>query len=331
MVTADATGHDTLQRRKRLQPISTGKRVTPQERDLLWFAKLREHGPLPSSFLLDYGRQLCRNDKRARERLTDLFNEDNTHDGGRYLSRPPQQFRTIDSRYNQLVYDLTPAAERALRRTDLWTERSMRAGPWLHGFMVSCITASVELATLARTDLRYIPQSQILERAKAELRFPAVIESAPGRTLAKDLIPDAVFGLEYLTDRGSRFRFFVVEADRATEPSTSRNFNRKSFERSLMQYEHYIGRGKYREHLKLTAPLLVLHVCSDAARTIRMIARTARHGSAGNAHMLFQSWEDFGPAFRPPSSRSGLLDHPWQRAALPPFRIDQVDAGQQAD
>jgi len=150
MVAEDRSSRDALQRRKRLHPVSTGKRVTPQERDLLWFSKLREHGPLPSSFLLEYGRHLGRSEKRARERLTDLFNEDNTPDRGPYLSRPPQQFRTIDSRYNQLVYDLTPAAERALRRGGLWADRSAPSGPWLHGFMVSCIAPNQPAAPILR-------------------------------------------------------------------------------------------------------------------------------------------------------------------------------------
>lgn len=35
----DAT-HDRLGRRDRLRPRSTGKRITPQARDLLWFARL---------------------------------------------------------------------------------------------------------------------------------------------------------------------------------------------------------------------------------------------------------------------------------------------------
>ncbi len=105
MVTSE---RDSLGRRKRTTPISTGKRITPQEADLLWFQKLYEHGPLPSSFLIAYAEQLRRSTKRSTERLTDLFNEDETKHGGRYLTRPPQQFRTIDSRYNQLVYTLPP-------------------------------------------------------------------------------------------------------------------------------------------------------------------------------------------------------------------------------
>jgi Replication-relaxation len=315
---------DSLSRRKRLSPVSTGKGVTPQDSDLLWFAKLAEHGPLPSSYLLQYAQDMRRSDKRARERLTDLFNEDNTPDGGPYLTRPPQQFRTLDSRYNQLVYDVTSASKKALLRAGLSTGApSSPSGPWLHRFMVSCITASVELATLDDPNITYIPQSQILARVNTDLRFPVtIIDPVTNRRQAKDLIPDAVFGLEYHTDSGSRYRFFAVEADRATEPATSSNFNRKSFMRSLLQYDEYVAGGLYRQHLGLTAPLLVLIVSSNPVRTARMIDLTAKHYPSGNAYMLFQTWDDFGPVFRPPSPNPALLIGDWARSGLGPFAID---------
>jgi hypothetical protein len=321
-----AGDHDALMRRNRLRPVSTGKRVRPQDRDLLWFAKLHEHGPLPSSFLLQYSQDMRRSDKRARERLTDLFNEENTPDGGPYLARPPQQFRTIDSRYNQLVYGLTPASEQALKQANLWNPRSSaRSGPWLHGFMVSCITASIELATLERPDLAYIPQSRILERADTELRWPTTIaDPSTGRPCSKDLLPDALFGLEYQTDQGGRFRFFVVEADRATEPATSTNFNRKSFLRNLLQYERYIGQGEYREHLKLTAPLMVLNVSTDMGRMQRMIELSVQRYAKGNAFLLFQTWPDFGSIFRPPPPRCDLLTSNWARGGLGAFCVDRL-------
>jgi hypothetical protein len=316
---------DTLSRRKRLSPVSTGKRVTPQDRDLLWFSKLAEHGPLPSSFLLQYTKDMRRSDKRARERLTDLFNEDNTPDGGPYLTRPPQQFRTLDSRYNQLVYDLTPASKKALHKAGLLTDAiASPSGPWLHSFMVSCITASIELATLGDPNITYIPQSQVLARANTDLRFPVtIIDPATNRVQAKDLIPDAVFGLEYHTESGSRYRFFAVEADRATEPATSSNFNRKSFMRSLLQYEEYVAGGAYRQHLSLTAPLLVLTVSSDRVRTARMIDLIAKHYPHGNAYMLFQTWTDFGPVFRPPRPNPALLIGDWGRSGLGPLLFDR--------
>jgi len=310
-------GHrDQIGRRSRLRATSTGKRVTPQKRDLLWFAKLAEHGPLPSSFLLAFSQHSHKSEKRAKERLTDLFNEDNTPHGGPYLSRPLQQFRTIDSRYNQLVYDLAPAAKVALQQQG--NEASgAGSGPWLHSFMVSCITASIELACIDHPAISYIPQSRILARAKVELRYPTrITDPATGYAYNKDLLPDAVFGLEYHTPKGSRFRFFAVEADRATEPTTSANFHRKSVERNLLQYCDYVEDDGYQRHLKLTAPLLVLNVTSDPKRLEKMLKVAAGQFPHGCNYQLFQCWEDFGPVFRPPSSNPALLMGDWVRAGL---------------
>lgn len=289
----------------------------------MWFLKLAEHGPLPTSFLLALSEGSHASDKRARERLADLFHEDNTPDSGTYLIRPPQQFRTIDSRYNQLVYDLAPAGWRALERSGGGMPKpAAPSGPWLHRFMTSCITAAIELATRKRDDLSYIPQSAILARANAELRYPVTItDPGTGYRYTKDLIPDAIFGLRYHTGQGDRFRFFAVEADRATEPTTSSNWNRKSFERSLLQYDAYVAGGAYREHLRLTAPLLVLHVLSDMRRMERMVEFTAKRYPHGNAYMLFQAWEEFGSVFRPPEPSPALLMGGWVRGGLPPFRI----------
>lgn len=317
---------DSLGRRKRTTPVSTGKHITPQEADYLWFQKLHQHGPLPSSYLLEYTAHLRKSQKRASERLTDLFNENETRHGGPYLIRPLQQFRTIDSRYNQLVYDLGPPALKALVQKDPNISKTTTpSGPWLHRFMISCVTASIELATLKRPDISFIPQSQILERAKADLRCPvSITDPNTGRKLIKDLIPDALFGLQYQTVGGNRFRFFAVECDRATEPATSNNFNRKSWLRNLLQYREYIVQGLYRDHLQLTAPLLVLSVTTDTKRQEKMLSVTKKEaGIDGNSYLLFQHWGDFGPVFRPPLPRHELLELPWQRAGYDAFCISK--------
>jgi hypothetical protein len=315
---------DSLSRRKRTHPTSTDKRVTPQERDLLWFQKIHGHGPLSSSYLHAFSKHLRRNEKRAKDRLTDLFNESRTPHDGTYLTRPSQQFRTLDSRYNDLVYDLTDAANAALKERGLWQDTATgRAGPWLHGFMVSCITASIELATLDRDDIRYIPQAEILARAGTELRYPTTIEDpATGKAARKDLIPDALFGLEYTVNGESLYRFYLVEADRGTEPATSANFNRKSHHRSILQYRDYIRRGHYKDHLGLTASLLVLNVMTDAAKLRKMIALTQEvSGDQGNTFMLFQLCKSFGPVFKPPKPMPELLEGSWSRAGQDEFRI----------
>jgi|TARA_R110002049_G_scaffold269919_2_gene446834 hypothetical protein len=317
---------DSIGRRNRLKATSTGKRVSPTERDLLWFTKIHEHGPLPSSFLLAFTKDSHKSEKRAKERLTDLFNEANTPHGGPYLSRPPQQFRTIDSRYNQLVYDLAPAALKALavQQGDK-VVKPPRPGPWVHSLMVSCITTSIELACLERDDLSYIAQSRILVRARAELRYPIrIADPATGLEYDKHLIPDAIFGLEYHGDVGSRFRFFAVEADRATEPVISTSFNRKSFDRHLRQYHAYIERRLYQQHLRLTAPMLVLNVSSGPKRINSMLEHAQRHYPKGCNYQLFQIWKDFGPVFTPPKPNLSLLLEEWQRTNLEKFRIEKI-------
>ncbi|MXP48218.1 hypothetical protein GRI43_12555 [Altererythrobacter luteolus] len=305
---------DVLGRRCRTRPTPTGKRVTPQPRDLLWFEKLAEHGPLPSSFLLAFAKDTHRSEKRAKERLADLFNEDRTPHKGAYLSRPVQQFRTLDARYNQLVYDLSPASVAALRKSGC-AIRPARSGPWQHSLMVSCITASIELACLERDDLNYIPQSKILERAETCLRWPTEIcDPDTVATYEKDLIPDAVFGLEYLTSEGKRYRFYALEADRATEPLRSAEIHRKSFLRHLLQYEAYIEGAGYQDHLNLTAPMMVLNVTTSEERTQRMLGLTQELFPEGNSYQLFQVWDAFGRALSPPHPKGQMLVAPWQSA-----------------
>lgn len=318
--------HDSLNRRQRTRPQTTGKAVSPQPRDLIWFQKLHEHGPLPSGFLHAFTKKTATNEKRAKERLTDLFNEDRTRHKGRYLDRPFQQFQTIDARYQPLVYDLTPAALRALKDNRLLSEYAPKAaGPWRHRFMVACVTASIELETLDRPDIAFIPQHQILKRAQAKLRYSVAIKDPrSNKEVRTELVPDALFGLEYRRGRDVRYRFFLVEADRATEPTRTSQFNRKSHLRSFLQYRDYIGRGHYKDHLGLTSGLLVLNVTSLERTAQAQLRLLDWLSETGNTYQLFQTIEGFGGIFKPPSQPlSGLLKGEWMRAGHEPFRIDR--------
>ncbi|EHK57049.1 replication-relaxation family protein [Allomesorhizobium alhagi] len=319
----DQKTHDTLHRRRRDRPHSTDKRVTPQERDLLWFQKIHQHGPLSSTYLHAFSESIARNEKRARDRLTDLFNESRTRHGGAYLCRPWQQFRTFDARYQDLVYDLADASEAALRENGLWHDSAQGSGPWTHRYMVSCITASIELATLNDPNLTFIPQHVILKRAGASsLRYPVpCLNPANGKTEIKDLIPDALFGLEYKKDGTSFFRFFVVEADRSTEPSRTQTFNRKSHLRNFLQYRQYVGGGLYKDHLKLTAPLLVLNVTTSERAMANMIKLALEISPGGNTYLLFRCCPLFGRHFKPAKPLTNLLRADWIRAGELPLQI----------
>ena len=318
---------DTPPRRKREKAQSTGKAIKPTERDLIWFQKLHEHGPLSSSFLHAFTKERWPNEKKAKERFTDLFNEVQTPHRGPYLTRPKDQFKTMDARHHELVYGLAKPAEQALREAGHWQEhRAVPSGPWLHQYMTACITASIEIAMLARPDLTYIPASAILGRVKAKLRHPTeFVWPDAKQPTQKDLIPDSLFGLEYRQQGEKRYRFFVLETDRGTEPAKSNNFNRKSYLRHVLQYRDYIGHGGYREHLKLTAPLCVLNVATTTNRQqllLRVLEELA--GSQGCNYQLFQTYENFGEVFKPPPLDTKFLDSAWERVGCEPWRIDGV-------
>lgn len=299
---------DIIGRRDRITPVSTGKRIILQKRDVVWLKALAEHGALPASYLLQY--YPAKSEKRAKERLTDLFHEDNTDDGGAYLSRPPQQWRTIDSRYNELVYDLAAVGKAVLAKQGL--EPKTGKSPWLHGFMTACITASIELACMARADIAFIRGSQILKRANSSLRY---------RLNNSTLVPDALFGLEYRQDGKKSYRFYMVEADRGTEPLSSKQSYRKSFKRHLEQYQNYIENTLYKDHLNLTAPLLVLNISASDKRMERLIAHTESYFPQGCKYQLFQSWERFGNNWKPPKPKAALLEGVWRRGGVEGFRI----------
>ncbi|MCU7866443.1 MAG: replication-relaxation family protein [Candidatus Thiodiazotropha sp. (ex Lucinoma borealis)] len=311
--------HDRIGRRYRDQPVSTGKRITPTDRDVLLFEKIHRHGPLSTKYLIQYSKLVRKSSTRSKDRLTDLFNEDDTPHNGTYLSRPWQQFETLDARQNDLAYELTPQSMQLLKDQGLWSEYAPNtSGSWKHTYMTACITASIELATLETENIRYIFQDEILSRSGSSFSFPVQVNGTE-----KNLIPDAIFGLEYTSDGRQYYRFFLVEADRATEPGRTRNFDRKSYGRTILQYREFVGKGMYKEALDLTAGLLVLNVTTSELRHRNLLDLTKELSeSSGNNYLLFQYAPEFGRYFRPPDILRHLFENGWERAGREPFSIN---------
>lgn len=313
--------HDQIGRRYRDQPISTGKRITPTDRDILLLDKIHRHGPLSTTYLVAYSKLVRKSSTRAKDRLTDLFNEDETPHEGTYLSRPWQQFETLDARQHDLAYDLTPQAKLLLKEQGLWSDYAPNtSGSWKHTYMTACITASIELATLETENIRYIFQDEILAKSNTIFSFPVRVNGT-----TKNLIPDGIFGLEYTQDEKRYYRFFLVEADRATEPGRTRNFDRKSYGRTILQYREFVGKGMYKEALGLTAGLLVLNITTSELRHRNLLELTKELSeSGGNNYLLFQYAPEFGRYFQPPNILHHLFTKGWERAGREPFSINSV-------
>jgi hypothetical protein len=280
--------HDVLDRRNRYLATSTGKRVTLKPRDLRWLEALRDHGPLPSHYLHAFTDDTHSSAKASRIRLADLAHEDNTPHGGCYLRRPMAQRSAFSALNQPLVYDLTEAGWEALGMKPALCQRP--TGPFAHQLMVSTVTASIELRAIRASGLRYIPGWQILARSNARMSADVRVTVPPEqRERVHQLQPDQLFGLEYAPRSGvKRYRSFLVECDRSTEPITSTNTARKSYRRSYLQYRHFVGDGLYKEHFRLKSTLLVLNVMSDRSRMSAFMQLIDRHAPEGNSFMLFK-------------------------------------------
>ena len=226
------------------------------------------------------------------------------HESG-HIDRPWQQFETLDPRSNDLVHALDKNGIDALRRAERFSEYAPApGGTFKHQLMVSCITASIELGAKER-GWRYIAQHELLARAGT-----ALVTDMDG-----PLRPDAMFAL----DMGGKFMVFFLEADRATEPLSTKNI-RKSWGRNVAQYRELIGRGHYRKKFSLKAPAVLLNVTISNTRLDSMTGVVQDEFPGGCAYMLGHACPEFGSYFRPPCVMN-LLDVPWKRAGYPPFII----------
>jgi Replication-relaxation len=306
---------DALNRRSRFagrQP--SGKKIIPSPRDFELFAALERHGPLPAPYLHAFTKHLARNYKFHQQRLTELYNEDNTPHRGFYLQRPEQQYASMNARYQPMAYELTSLGHQALRHNavprQIWEHPN---GPYLHRFMVACITASIELAC-KQQGIRFVSQAEIFSHAKApielkKMEHPLALPCGDGA-----IIPDQLFGIDY----GGKYRFFALEADRKTETIVSTKAVAKSFANKLKRYAYALDHQTYREVWGIpTLTILTVTVTSPHMRTmVDQVERVVRDDRLA-ARFLFKSKPEFGKYWTVPDIMTDLLTTPWERVGTP--------------
>ena len=229
--------------------IAPEANVRPTERELRWFKHIERHGPQSSQYLYE----LTRNTHSCRD--TALRQMQKLRAGG-YLTLPRQQRATERAEFNPYIYDLTKKAKDHLCDLGLDEPTVRPTGHWWHGYTVSCVTSAIDIAA-ARQGTRYIPAHDILARTGGDLAIPVA---------RSKLIPDQLFALDY----GSRYRVFALEVDRGTEPKTS-SARRKSWARSIEQYDKVIAQQTYKTHYGLKANLIVLWVFTTPSKQKRFL------------------------------------------------------------
>ncbi|MEJ1967773.1 MAG: replication-relaxation family protein [Rhizomicrobium sp.] len=299
-------------RRPRTQATRSGKRIELTDRDLEIFRALRRYRYLSSTYLHAFVGGASAT--RLKERLGNLF-----HEG--YLDRPAVQWEQANCRYRPAVYECGAGARRVLAEAEDADDARTFLGAgshkqFLHSLMICEMLASIELAARARPSLRFIAWPEILQRAPADTRTNAIPFRIPVPS-GGFLVPDGLFGLEYGGPQKS-YRFFALEADRGTMPVSRTGRSQTSLLGKLEGYRSIIAQQRYKAHWGVPN-LLVLTVTSNAGRLAR--ALQGLEGAGGSPALLFRTATGLQLKTPVPS----LLEAPWERAALPPIRIDGAD------
>jgi len=306
-------------RRSRLHRKSRSTPIELTLRDLEIFKLLNRYRYLRSNFIHAF---VGGNKIALIKRLGFLY-----HEG--YLDRPAQQWQAINARYMPAAYELGVKAMQALRANGI-SVGSLPSTQFQHSMMVCDILASIELAVRANPLLRLITWNEIVDKMPEQARscdnpleLPCSIaytfpRSKSTHRSTKALVPDAIFGIEYLPQNS--FRFFALEADRNHEPVYRNNLAQTSYLRKILQYRE-IAKGTYKTHWGLPN-LLVLTVTTSETH-MNNILKLARElfGEKGASYLLFKTMPSLASLERAPSPDAQLLTGPWQRAGHDPFEI----------
>ncbi len=301
------------QRRTRTKRARTGKRIELTSRDLEIFRVLARYRYLSSAYI--YAFVGGASETRFKERLGDLF-----HEG--YLDRPERQWELANCRHRPVIHEIGPGATRALEEREIVEEprtwlRDAAHRQFLHSLMICDVLASIEIGTRLRPDLRFISWPEILAKAPAETRASAAPFRFPVTAASTEILPDALFGLEYSSDGTKTYRFFAVEADRGTMPIGRTNEDQTSCLGKLTAYRKLLLGQGHKTHLGIPN-LFVLMVTSGSNRWNEILNRLGPSTSSNSA-FLFMEIEASELSF--PATQ--LLFESWQRIGAPSLVIDR--------
>ncbi len=173
-----------------------------------------------------------------------------------------------------------------------WKNRSVGRQFIEHTLLTADVMVAAECAVRYRADVTLMTADKILEGAPDTTRNalnPFKLKGRvnyAGKLLDMSVIPDAVFGLDFTSER--KRKYFFLEADRATMPITRSDVGQTSFARKLLTY--LAGGGKtnaFGAHFGI-GNFRVLTVTTSAQRMTMMIdaLKQVTHG-AGSSQFLF--------------------------------------------
>jgi Replication-relaxation len=269
---ASAKLRDVLGRRSRFSRTPTGKRLALGQRDLEILRWLFRYRYLRQTHLQMLAQPVSK--KRFIERLGDLFHETGL------VNRPAIQPALFDARSTPMLYEITTKGIECLvshnalpyRAVTFSRQPSRSYSPhFLHTMMVIETLLAIETAAKKTPDQRFVPVDEILARAPQAVRdarnplaIPVTLVPDPRHGIIRKrqetmLIPDALYGIEYVIDGEKRYRFWALECERTSPVWRSRS-DASSTALKHAAYDALIAARAYRAHWAI--PNLKLHLVS---------------------------------------------------------------------
>ncbi len=317
---------DSIGRRKRFRPTSTGKYLAPNGTAIEIFKLLVRYPYLSSRALYALTPIEQRPSyQRFQSLLTKLYHEHNTAHGDRYLGRPEEQMRSMTVNHTDLVYSLRKPARLALLdhglpKKDSSLIDSGQLASFPHGMMLCEVMASIEIGIQNDPRAKIVTQAEILEHAKLSSLGIEVNVShkfspqSSTQTNSFALIPDALFGINY----SGKFLFFALEVENKGRCNT-KDIRYSSYLRKVLGYQYMFEKNRYQKHYNIPN-LLVLSVGPQRHR-MELMKQTAATIGSTHDQFLFRHHPVFGSREEAPQPSGAFFQDPWERIGNQPFAL----------
>jgi len=242
-----------------------------------------------------------------------------------YLERPKQQRQHYNANYRPLVYSLGNRGLYALQERGVDALKPRAHRNFAHELMTSELMASFELgAREMRVRLVTWPEilaSQSLPEATKRAPKPYTIPlryDGEDHQITADGQP---FGIAWPNDKGTVFYFCAgIEADCATEPLETSDFERSSIYKKFTLYLEIEKHQLYRSHFGFPN-MLVPFITTNRVRleSMKRVLERVTNGK-GSKSILFGAPYPAFTSFEKPLPPSGFaLTNNYERVGFPPF------------
>ena len=303
----------------RLAPVDyderrDGKKLTITELDGAAFRFLHTHPQAPATYLhVAMGKTMEAKTpkqigvshiiKSTTQRLSQLRNHG-------YLTRPKKQDAADNNKGQVCTYELDRRAREWLQARDLW---SLYAAPFKghpsHQFFLSCVSASIDLATRRCADIAFISKEDIFERATCPTkRLDLFVDG-------QKVIPDNLFGIRFLSPEKTQTLYFAVELERAEKSA-------KQYREKFSPYDAIIRQRIYKDAWGINN----LRVLIPTVSKVRIeLMKKQLEGLSAAGHFLFRAHGVIAEEWRVPPIMYDLFEGPWH-TTVGEFYIDRPKA-----